>query len=133
MRGICKRIVSLSVMLALLVAFCMPAYAYNSKVVKIQSYYSNYATCRLVDRRQPGYVRIQVNGNAFVFGYTQRNSVKMTTTTGRYIWAEDGAIRLCGARTFYLGNDHSAYRIYVRTNYDWAQCVYTNYGNVSIT
>ncbi|MDO4732422.1 MAG: hypothetical protein Q4B50_02755 [Bacillota bacterium] len=101
------------------------SYNYNSG-------YKQYVTCTLQNRSKPGYVRIKTYNSGFRFGYTLRNNVRMTDAKGRVIWQEKGAIAMNGSRTFYLGNDHPVYRIYVSSYYGNGSVNFSNYGNVSI-
>lgn len=75
--------------------------------------YKYYTTCKLRDTRKSASATIKVWNTTY--GY--RNDVKVTDGNGRYLWSERGGIAWSGQRTFYLGNNHKSYRIYVK-----AQC-----------
>lgn len=117
------------VTMAMSVSMLMPASAagYN-----ISENYKSYATCTLRNTRNPGYVTIGVYNTSIQWGRTQRNSVRMTDTKGRNIWEEKGAIAFNGSRRFYLGNDHKAYRIYVKTYYGKGCADFYSPSNVTV-
>lgn len=85
----------------------------------LKTYYSSYTTVKLINRRNPAYVYID---NEDYFYYRNNyHYVKLTDSYGRRLW-EGRMGSNSSFQTMYLGNDHSAYRIYVRSahNSGWA-------------
>lgn len=104
-----KKISSFVLALMLAVSCC----AFSSSAARnynVKTRYSGYTTCIRTANRD-AYVTIKVYNTSA--GY--RNDVKMTTTSGRTIWSESGAIANNGSRKFRLGTDYKTFRIYVRT------------------
>ncbi len=104
-----KRMCSLF-LVCILILSCCTLSASAARNYNVGSSYKSYTTCTL-NSKQDAYVTIKVYNTSA--GY--RNDVKMTTTAGKTIWSESGAIANNGSRKFRLGTDHKTYRIYVRT------------------
>lgn len=104
-----KKICSLVLAFVLTVSCCTLS-ASAARNYNVKTSYSSYTTCTRTSNRD-AYVTIKVYNTSA--GY--RNDVKMTTTSGRTIWSESGAIPNNGSRCFRLGTDNKTYRIYVRT------------------
>lgn len=104
-----KRLISLFLVFVLAFSSIVPAFA--AREFNITRDYKKYATCTLTNKKKSGSVTIKCyNQTPFA-----KNTVRFETTRGKHIWSESGAIGFCGQRKFNLGNDNSAYRIYVRT------------------
>ena len=100
-----------SLILAVILAFSCTAFSASAaRNYNVKTSYSSYTQCTLTSNRD-AYVTIAVYNTSA--GY--RNDVKMTTTSGKTIWSESGAIANNGSRCFRLGTDNKTYRIYVRT------------------
>lgn len=100
-----------SVALASVLALsCFGVPASAKKNYNIKTSYKYYTECTRTSNRD-AYIWIKVYNTSA--GY--RNDVKMTTTSGKTIWSERGAIANNGSRQFRLGTDNKTYRIYVRT------------------
>lgn len=132
MKRVVRMFATLLLVLTLFTAITPAASAKSMKTMQISSSYNKYVTCQLVNKRKDGYVNISVANYNLVYGRTQRNTVCMRTTRGAKIWEEKGAIACAGNRTFRLGHDHSAYRIYVKTYYGKGGVTFRNAGNVNI-
>ena len=133
MKKLFRLVATLLIAITLVFTVSPAANAASQKTLNgITSSYSKYVTCKLISKNRPGTVNITVANYSLVYGKTQRNSVCMRTTSGALIWQETGAIACSGSRNFYLGNDHSAYRIYVKTYYGKAGVTFSNRGNVNI-
>lgn len=130
MHRIAKTFISLTLASAILAGSMVSASA--AKTYQITSSYKNKVTCTLNNKKKDGYVGIQIWGNKLLYGRTQRNTVRMETTSGKYIWEEKGAIKFNGNRQFRLGKDNKAYVIKVKTYYGTASATFTNKGNVTI-
>lgn len=133
MKRVTRILAMLVLTLTLFVAISPMANAASKKTIQISSSYNKYVTCTLNNKRQDGYVKISVANYNLEYGRTQRNTVCMRTTRGAKIWEETGAIACAGSRTFRLGCDNSAYRIYVKTYYGKGGATFENAGNVNLT
>ena len=70
--------------------------------------------CTLKDQNISGSVTISVLSAS---SQISSHAVRMTDVNGRYIWSDDNAMSAPkGKRTFYLGNDHKVYKIYIKGN-----------------
>ena len=135
MKGILKRMIPLVLAITMMCGAFGTAEAARTITVKTSTSYKNYVTCTLQNKRKPGYVKITtVNYPVWTwFWYTKpTNTVRMTTTKGKLIWEGKNAIGFCGTSNFYLGKDHSAYRIYVKTTGNSGTAQYTANGNVTL-
>lgn len=104
-----KKITSVA-LASVLALSCFGVSASAAKNYNVGTSYKSYTTCTRTANRD-AYVTIKVYNTSW--GY--RNDVKMTTTSGKTIWSEKGAIANNGQRQFRLGTDNKTYRIYVRT------------------
>lgn len=102
--------ISCMVLALMLSISCFAFSASAARNYNVGTSYRNYTTCTLTSKSD-AYVTIKVYNTSA--GY--RNDVKMTTTSGRTIWSESGAIANNGSRKFRLGSNNKAYRVYVRT------------------
>ena len=131
MHKIAKTFISLTLASAILAGSMMSASA--SVFCNITSSYNSKVTCTLRNKKKDGEVRIIITGNKLLYGRTQRNTVRMETTSGKYIWEEKGAIKMNGYRDFFLGKNHKAYVIKVKTYYGKAGAEFIPLNNVTIS
>lgn len=131
MNKIAKTFISLTLASTILAGSMASASA--ATFYDIKSSYNYKVTCTLQNKKKDGYVGIKISGNKLLYGRTQRNTVRMETTSGKYIWEEKGAIAMNGFREFRLGKNNKAYVIKVKTYYGTAGANFTNRGNVTIS
>ena len=101
------------ILAAIMAASVMATFVSAKNYIKISAngYYNDYVTCTLSNKKK--------NATIWVDCYNtvcSANDIKMTTTSGRYIWSQTRAIAFSGRRSFNLGCDNSAYRIYLKIN-----------------
>lgn len=111
---ICSRIfIGLFVISSILVMF-EPKETIASRSITVRGNgYGQYIECQLQNTKKPGSIMIiMYPTKKWSGGY----SVCMKDERGRVIWSENNAISWNGSRTFYLGNDHKIYRIYIKGN-----------------
>lgn len=97
--------------------------------ITLRNVYKEYVTCTLVNKKKGGNVKVIV----WPAKSYKKTYVKLTDTSGRYVW--EGTMGWNGQRTFFLGNDHSGYRVYVRSDGGsgiTGSVNFQNAGNISI-
>ncbi|MGN0487510.1 MAG: hypothetical protein ACI4GB_09805 [Acutalibacteraceae bacterium] len=92
--------------------------------------YSSYTTVKLINRRSPAYV--YVHNNDKIYNSNNYHYIKLTDSYGRRLW--EGRVGSNATyQTMYLGNDHSAYRIYIRSAHNSGSATVTGKSNAKIS
>lgn len=104
------------VLVAISMLSCL-AFSSSAKTsYKLSTLYSNYTNVTLTDKKKDAYIYVHNSDNVYGKKAYNYHYVKLTNSSGKWLW-EGKMGSNSNYQEMYLGNDHSAYRVYVRAAY----------------